>query len=177
MPEVLKGKILLFLICFVCKGCSLFKYDPKPKTELEKLPPITQVGKNTFSCLVNGKAFIPNNTVFMSAVYQGGGIQISGTTEAQSINQNILMVALDPLANNVEYSLTNLPYHKAMFSSFVEGNDCIYEFDTTTEGSIIFSKIDRVNYIVSGTFQFSAMTAGCKTITVTDGRFDMQYVP
>lgn len=40
--------------------CKLQKNKPT-KTELEKLPPITQIGANTFGCLINGKAWIPEN--------------------------------------------------------------------------------------------------------------------
>ena len=39
-------------------GASCKKNKPQ-KTELEKLPPVTQTGANTFGCLINGKAFTP----------------------------------------------------------------------------------------------------------------------
>lgn len=44
--------ILIFLCSPQCK---------KTVDELSKLPPITQEGKNTFGCLVNGKAWTPEN--------------------------------------------------------------------------------------------------------------------
>jgi hypothetical protein len=45
---------------------------------LEKLPPDTNSGKQKFGCLINGKAFVPNSTVDVSAVFQQGILQISG---------------------------------------------------------------------------------------------------
>ena len=54
----MKNLLLLFLTTFALSCCN--KDDnPKPKTELEKLPPATQTGANTAGCLVNGVAFLP----------------------------------------------------------------------------------------------------------------------
>jgi hypothetical protein len=80
-PILLKMKTLvLFAVVMAIRGgCRLFKSDdPEPKTELEKLPPITQEGKNTFGCLVNGTAFVVTNTSNMVTIYQGGSLELSG---------------------------------------------------------------------------------------------------
>ena len=45
--------ILLLASILQFSGCGLL---PTPK---EELPPITQEGKNTFGCLVNGKVWLP----------------------------------------------------------------------------------------------------------------------
>lgn len=170
--------LLKYLLVLTCASCDLFDLkEPAPKTELEKLPPITQEGRNTFGCLVNGKSFIPNNTLFMSAIYQGGGVQLSGSIDNNNLNQNILIITLDPLEINVEYNLTSLPANKSMFSNILQDVSCTYEFENTFEGSITFSKIDRINYIISGTFEFSTVTQLCDTLRITNGRFDMQYIP
>ncbi len=47
------------LLAFSFAQCK--KNHPPPKTELEKLPPITQTGANTFGCLLNGVAWIPKD--------------------------------------------------------------------------------------------------------------------
>jgi hypothetical protein len=46
---------------------------------------------------------------------------------------------------------------------------------TTHTMGTFFSKIDRTNYILSGTFEFSAVTENCDTVKITDGRFDVHY--
>ena len=48
---------LLLLFCFCFAQCK--KQHDTPKTEIEKLPAITQEGKNTFGCLFNGVAYTP----------------------------------------------------------------------------------------------------------------------
>jgi hypothetical protein len=40
-----RGLLLIFLFCTACK-----------KTGVDALPPETQIGANTFGCLVDGKA-------------------------------------------------------------------------------------------------------------------------
>src|SRR3977135_4082020 len=50
--------------------------DPKPLTELKKLPPPTQTGKTTFGCLVNGKAMVIAATFQPSSEYQNGILSI-----------------------------------------------------------------------------------------------------
>ena len=170
--------LIVILGCLNFSSCNLFSGGDEPKTELEKLPPPTQTGKNTFGCLVNGKAMVAKSSVDLVAIYQGGGIQIGGHLVKNGLIQNILMIVLDPIEAGVEYDLTNLPDKKVDLNSKL--NDlptCYYEFENTYEGSIIFSKIDRTNFIVSGTFEFSTVTVGCDTVRITDGRFDIQYIP
>ena len=53
----MKKLLLLLLTTFTLSCCA--KDDDKPKTELEKLPPATQIGANKAGCLVDGMAFLP----------------------------------------------------------------------------------------------------------------------
>jgi hypothetical protein len=175
MKPVLFLTILILTTC--CSSCELLFPKTEPKTELEKLPPITQEGKNTFGCLVNGKALFNTNSMEMHAIYEGGGIQFGSGKEDGSTDSYVNFVLLDPLSTIEEFSLINLPFHRAMFRNIVNGNTCWYEYDDTYEGTLTFSKIDRINYIISGTFEFSTVTQGCDTIRITEGRFDMQYTP
>lgn len=43
-----------FMSLLTASGCKKNKLS-----ELDKLPPATQTGANTFGCLVNGKAYLP----------------------------------------------------------------------------------------------------------------------
>ena len=153
-------------------GCE--NNDNSRKAPGDQLPPPTQSGKYTFGCLVNGEVMIPNNTNYMSAVYQGGGIQIGGRMEINSISNRVTLIAIDPIQTNQTYSLTD----KALFIKRIEDNtSCYYDYENTFDGWIKFSKIDRTNYIVSGTFEYSTVNEDCDTIRVTDGRFDLPYIP
>jgi hypothetical protein len=174
-PILLKMKtlVLFAVVMAISGGCRLFKSDdPEPKTELEKLPPITQEGRNTFGCLVNGKAFAVTSAYEMTAIYQGGGVQFGAG--------GIYMVVVDPFSIGVHYDFKDVGKgtSRAKYTKEVgENMFCFYEYSNTFSGSLDVSKIDKVDYVISGLFEFSTVTPGCDTIKITNGRFDMQYIP
>ena len=47
--------------------------------------------------------------------------------------------------------------------------------DVESSGSLIITKLDRTNRIVAGTFTAKLYKAGCDTINITEGRFDMKF--
>jgi hypothetical protein len=151
--------------------------DDTPANPIDQLPPETQTGENTFGCLINGKPFVVKNTGQLGAIYQQGQLQFSGTVEVgSSSDESVAFNLVDPLIEDQEYSFKNDLY-KAGYSKIVNELTCIYEFEDTFEGKIIFTKIDQVDHIISGTFEFSTVTSDCETINITNGRFDMRYIP
>lgn len=189
-----KTNVILFLtlsLSFFCTSCDLFswgKNNEKEKTELEKLPPPTQTGEFTFGCLVNGKAFVVTNSYRMTAIYQREKLQIGANFEilkidqdlngVKTVDQDINMILGGSLSEGQKYSFKDSSnYYNIQFRDFMKNSKCWFEFDDTFEGSIIFTKIDRKNFILSGEFEFSAVNDECDTVYITDGRFDMQYNP
>ena len=168
--------LILLMGCLNLTSCNLFFGGEEHKTELEKLPPITQTGKTTFGCLVNGKAFVVSNTSKQVAIFQQGQLQFGASQDSDNKDESLSMNLIDPLDINEAYLFDGVIYYSG-YSLRIGNAICIYEFDSTFEGSITFSKIDRINYIISGTFEFSTVTASCDTIRITNGRFDMQYIP
>jgi len=151
-------------------SCELFS-GSEPKTELEKLPPLTQEGKNTFGYLVNGEAIVVRNTMNITAIYQQDNLQLGGGVKNSDKDLDItIFPPYAPLEEFVMYDITEA----AMYYNFYEG--CYYELKNTYEGHIRFSKIDRIKYIISGTFEFKTVTVDCDTVRITDGRFDVQYI-
>jgi hypothetical protein len=169
---------VLLLALAACDGCK--KNEPKPKTELEKLPPITQEGKNTFGCLLNGKAYIPLS--FDSrAIYQLGSLQVFGNMINPTRSMELSFTENGALLTTKEYLLTDFPnsYAKSFVGNGSNSSNsfCEYMPANTYSGKMFFTKIDRIKYIVSGTFEFSTVVAGCDTLKITDGRFDIRYIP
>lgn len=88
---------LLALLNF-CTSCNiLFKNDDEPKTELEKLPPATQSGENTFGCLIDGTALVVVNSLDMGAINQRGILQFGGDAEIDKLIKRIRKLLEDPL--------------------------------------------------------------------------------
>lgn len=159
----------LLIILALTLGLSCCKNDDDtPKNPIDQLPPPTQTGENTFGCLVNGEALSITNSSKMVAIYQQGQLQFGGG--------GITMILGDPIETNQEYSLVD----KARYVIERDSNNVIcyyYDFNDTFEGSVNFSKIDKINYIISGTFEFSTVADNCEDIKITEGRFDMKYIP
>jgi hypothetical protein len=47
--------------------------------------------------------------------------------------------------------------------------------DTNVSGAITIVKLDKVNHIISGTFNATLIKPDCDTVKITEGRFDMKY--
>lgn len=170
----MKNIFLVFTALILYYGCK--NDDDQPKNPIDQLPPPTQTGENTFGCLVNGKPFSITSSSQIGAVYQGGLLQFSATFEEGSSDETVAFNLINPLNENQAYEFDNNSY-RAGYSLLPDGIICIYEFDDTFEGAILFTNIDTINFIISGTFEFSTVTDNCETINITNGRFDMQYIP
>jgi hypothetical protein len=161
---------LLLSTLFIFVSCD--KDNDKSQSPIDQLPPATQTGANTFGCLINGEPFVVSNTSNQTAIYQGGFLQFGA--------KGIYMVVLDPIEIGINYQFMDLGQGQASAKYFEDPNPqlgCHYEYNDTYQGTVRFTKIDTVNYIISGTFEFSSVTDNCENINITNGRFDLQYIP
>jgi len=172
MKKQFYTKTLLFLflisIILVNQSCELFDDDDTK----EQLPEATQSGKNTFGFLLNGEIVNIRNTSNQTAIYQGGFIQFGAG--------GVYIVAIDPFSTDMPYEFGDIGAgtSRARYTAKVSENSfCAYEYSDTFQGSVTFTKIDKVNYIISGIFEFSTKKDGCEDIKITNGRFDLKYIP
>ncbi|WP_372757499.1 hypothetical protein [Mariniflexile sp.] len=156
----------LLIILAITLGLSCCKNDDDtPKNPIDQLPPPTQTGENTFGFLINGQPISITNSSQMAAIYQGGFIQFG--------SGGVYIVLDEPFEINNNYNLVGKV-------RYVEDNgqeSCYYDFNDSYEGFVNFSRIDKTNFIVSGSFEFSTVTDNCEIVNITNGRFDMQYIP
>lgn len=169
----MKKLILLLLTTFTLSCCN--NEDDKPQNPIDQLPPATQTGANTFGCLINGEPFVVSNTSNQTAIYQGGVLQIGGGIDNSIMDKRISINISAPINLNTPYDLTLFPNNLAIFVNNGEG--CYYDYDHTTSGTLTITKFDQTNFIISGTFNFSTQTNECENINITNGRFDLQYIP
>ena len=168
---------LLPLLMLTLQHCD--KNDPKPLTELEKLPPATQSGKRTFGCLVDGKAWVIEQITDVSAFYQTGTFGMyAGITN--KLFYSVMSIHID------DQNLSETTYQLSEVNG-VDSEDARY-FDHRTSceyltgleygGTVTITHIDKINFIISGTFEFEAYSEDCtKVVKVSDGRFDVHYAP
>jgi hypothetical protein len=170
--------LLLLITIGSFSSCQLFSGN-EPQTELEKLPPITQEGKNTFGCLVNGKAFVVNSTSQLTAIYQGRILIISGEIDRSDIDKGISFAVYDEPPSIASYNLRDTIKTSSGYSDFSNypNSYCQYESRNTLNGELIIDYFDTVRFIISGRFNMTTKVSNCDTIRITDGRFDIQYIP
>jgi hypothetical protein len=180
---MLKLDIILLFPLLISGSCK------KTVDELSKLPTITQEGKKTFGCLVNGKAWTPENgnliltTPPLRFYYDNtnGGqfsIRAERIISASNIDQSINM-GVDSCTSAKTYTFKSNPAYPLRFAFNDYKNNsssCITLFSSDnnvqTTGYITISRFDLSQGIISGTFEFTLTKSGCETVKVTNGRFD-----
>jgi hypothetical protein len=144
------------------------------KQNWKNSPPETQEGKNTFGCLVDGKAWVIRSSIDAQAFYQEGVLSI--TADLSEKAQGISITIRDNDIKNIEYLLESEPIAYALYGDDVE--NCGYSTTSMFKGKLLITKIDKVNFIISGTFDFEAYSSDCgKIVKITHGRFDLNYAP
>jgi hypothetical protein len=167
--------IILFHAMFSLQQC---KEDPSPLTELEKLPPATQSGKYTFGCLVDGKAWVPEGYTGAVADYQLGALSIFTGLDNDDFSSLIQLHVDEVNLQETTYELKEptLNSDHARYYDYVAS--CEFFTSNTNPGQITITHLDKINYIISGTFEFEAYSADCaRTVKITNGRFDIYYAP
>lgn len=183
--------IILIAICYVV--CSI---ACKKSTPTASLPPITEEGKNTFGCKINGQVWVPylRCSAFTPGETELGYI-IKPINSSSSLPISIWLQAGNYANGQTlfsfqqNYSLSDHIYATgniidSLIINFSTGGWPIYSNyqiyqDQTSPRFLQISKLDTINKIISGTFAFTlySMTGVPNTldsVVITDGRFDLQ---
>ncbi len=169
----MKKILLIFLSLFIIGAfLSTCKKD--------KLPKATEKGANTFGCKINGVSFKPCENKYISDPTLYGGMdqtfnEAFVTAECNNPKpQRRVYIQLYNFRGVGDYLLSdsnNICTYKQRYP------DKIYQSFLTGKGKVTITKDDRTNYILSGTFEFTAANQDNSNdvVTVTDGRFDVSY--
>lgn len=174
LKSVNMKKLFYLLLLSFLLAASCEKNDDNP---VDKLPPATMTGENTFGCLVNGEVWLPHTGSLWNpalnvdhAQWPTGEWQllIGATRQKENINiYDVLTINVwDPqLGENIITPISSV---------YIDFKGCgNYRVDTLTPHVMTITKLDAINYIASGTFYFTAINDDCQdTIRVTEGRFD-----
>ena len=185
-PLGVKG-LMLYILLLAFASCS------SCKKEINLLPPETQTGANTFGCLVDGKAWIPDpggsgaigskpiNGGYISALppvyFNDTNISLRIYQDNATISfyiRNVDRVGSYPLNFDTQPAPASLyPQNYGEFVNYYTGGADFYMTNSTYTGSVEITRADRPNLILSGRFSFTGVSSTGKTIKVTDGRFDI----
>ena len=182
----MKNIIIVTMLILLCAASCKKSKPITALTELEKLPPITQTGANTFGCLVDGKAWLPNGSkpqiggpniqVYVDPTFQGGRFSITGhqynnfQSKVSFGSANCTSAGYFDLAlpvNGIDYNRFKNNVNTCEYSSF--------DLGTYRRGFFNISRYDLNNGVFSGTFEFTIKSPTCgDTIRITNGRFDVK---
>ncbi len=161
----LKTLSLFSVLCFLLftnMKCKKYSPDPGPET----LPAETQTGARTFGCLVDGKVWLPISKFpysSLSTTIQYNILNLSSTRRNEFIS-----IAVRNMTDVGNY---DLKLNNSHASYTIE--DTFYE---CRQGLLIITKYDKTNKILSGRFSFIGQDSiSKKTVSVTDGRFDVTF--
>lgn len=179
----------IFLIpAFLSITIIITSCKKQPVDQLSLLPAATQTGANTFGCLVNGKAFLPKKSFsviartdlscFYSNTENGYVFNIGASRDLGSGSSDVVGIATDSLKIS-EGETINLT--KAFTPTLAFGDYAInvssYTTNASATGELTITHLDMIKQIVSGTFQFNAVSKSGDTVKITNGRFDVHYKP
>ncbi|RZK59898.1 MAG: hypothetical protein EOO91_03485 [Pedobacter sp.] len=167
LPVNLTRNVFLVLILSstcIFSGCKKLRLFPE---YVEKLPAMTTEGKDTFGCLIDGEIFLPRGTFPMTP---GLRKNVNPVTLELQVNRGSksLNINVSHITNSGEYDLTT----NMNSAEYYDGA----EQYIATSGKVMIKTRDFMKEVLAGTFSFvlTNLKTG-KTISVTDGRFDMKY--
>ena len=158
----------------------------KSTTQEDQLPPITQIGANTFGCLVNGKVYIPKgfsgtgaaNPKISFDFYNGNNIFSINTYQYEDNNPaGFLSISVfDSIIDAGEYEVSNnmnfsVGWSKVLYRCFTPVADTTVK----KKGSVTITRFDNLNRVISGTFNCQFKGTLCDTVYITQGRFDFKF--
>ncbi|MDQ3683023.1 MAG: DUF6252 family protein [Bacteroidota bacterium] len=160
------------------------------KKEVDELPAVTQTGANTFGARVKGELWIPQGfgvvptAAILEARFSGNNsILINARNFSSSPTETEIDIYLQNATKPGTYLLNqttaHFPNHNASYGYYVERrftptNEWITNNQYT--GKVEITRLDTVNNIISGTFEFNAINLynTPQPISITDGRFDVK---
>ena len=178
---------IIFVLALSVLALQCKEDEPEVVNQLALLPPATRTGEHTFGCLVNGQAWVPKTSTDMVALYESGLLQIGASVKRKGIDQKLGILLRQDILEEGVYNLLEDSLYGADFTDSSEermnaaGTDyegiCEYEYEDLIDGTLTITHFDNENFVISGTFAFTTATDDCDTLRVTDGRFDMHYIP
>ncbi|MCW3073365.1 MAG: hypothetical protein JWP69_434 [Flaviaesturariibacter sp.] len=171
--------LALSTLCLLLSSVNCKKSKTVTRTELDKLPPITQEGKNTIGFLVNGQAWTPRGFQFQPNFYIIADPSFFGNLDIRAyrlIGQQKESISI----NCFDITTTGIYPINGITRIFInyrsEPANCFFLNDSTNykSGFLKISKYDLQNGIVAGEFEVKLFdaTISCDTIRITNGRFD-----
>ena len=168
--KTFKPTFALLALSFMLVTSMKCKKDNPAK---EDLPLITQEGKRTFGCVVNGLILIPfsaSSTPALSAERTSNVYSIVINSFKSNPGKQYLYLSFKKTTQN-KMILNCITYYHEKYNGGVD-----FEICQPTNYELNVSRLDDVNLIFSGTFSVDIpATSNSPAFKITDGRFDVKF--
>lgn len=187
----MKTKFLILSLVVVLSGCNTDdEFSPT-------LPPITQIGANTFGCYINGQLLTPRDGTG-STLGPDRGMSFKGSPEGLNYNE---IVARDfKTGARIDIHIINL-HQNGVGSYTINQSNCLVNVDANeninircrildssqqnynwycsieNSGTLHITRYDFENRILSGTFSCTMQNRDNPNdiVELTQGRFDIKW--
>jgi hypothetical protein len=188
-------KTLFYIIAII--PIALFCGHCKKSASVPSLPPITQVGANTFGCLIDGKVWVPHfkcNYFPFSDIYTSQLTYAIHLAYAAKLPLTIFIDANNDVGDRSNFTISpfetmNSVYHTgnivdSLQISFVGIADAYgisynyYRYPGLGNNNFTITNVDTIQNIISGTFGLTlyaeANNNRLDSVVITEGRFDLR---
>lgn len=173
--------ISVMWLMFMAAACR--KAPPEPEPDL---PPETQTGAGTIGCYINDKPwwpkpyFVIGGTQFLEVSFNPLD---DNRFYIQSVNKNdstgsymSLTCKKLKLGDNQIDTANQKQGGWSVFEDYSFKNSCTtFTVDTTKVRTLLITRLDSINRIVSGTFEFTAYNKCGNILRFRQGRFDTNF--
>jgi len=166
--KILAGSSLIVLFFLACSGCEdkLFDFGSKKDENDLKLPAATQSGENTLGCKIDGKVWRPGKQFRLMSPPYRSAIEVNFSNrkrfslstfrnlDKKTGDAEIWITVNDHLKTTKKYFFNN----RSDTTNYanIDYEERRFKTSDSTKGYINFTKIDTVNFIISGRFKFNA---------------------
>lgn len=160
--------LLLIPILYFSLATSCKKEDDLPKA--------TQTGAGIFAARINGEVFNVKASLFSpESIFAGNytGENARFLLEGRNFSADPSIHINITVKGNITPQKYELDGDHATGVLEYRYPNSIYSTNRSNRGEIIFTRVDHVNHIYSGTFEFNAINEEGIQKKITDGRFDV----
>jgi hypothetical protein len=157
---------LVFLLPLLALQCRDGGPSGPPVVPEPEMPPITQSGKGTFACYLNGQVW-HKGISHASYGFPEGSVSAKTEFEAMGFHGTI------PDTGKYDIQRFDYPYWRFIRT---DTTSVINRYQALPGSYFRVTKLDQVNNIFAGTFEFKAVGPDGDTVTATEGRFDIKYL-
>ncbi len=174
-------KIFLLSAAFFCLlAFSCKKENPSPQDKCLDRPRCEGCDWNVFRCKVNGEDWCANcesnDPLFGCDPVDCQFYPSDKTLEIYALGEYFLH--LYNYKSIIEGDSSQFFLKKSVFGNITNNSDCIrYDLDTITISYLYTNKINSIEKVVEGSFEFDAINNCQDTVRITDGYFKLTYRP